>query len=138
MSSRIFFFAMTMATMSVVFIMANTVAAATDDRVRFHDSDQFSEAGPLDKNGTTGGQEKDNGSQTLYCKALASRVSFGAERTGFEPADQLPGHGFSKPALSTTQPPLQLGSPGTEVAPDDASILRFSAAAARRVLGRME
>jgi len=30
----------------------------------------------------------------------------GAERTGFEPADQLPGHGFSKPALSTTQPPL--------------------------------
>ena len=29
-----------------------------------------------------------------------------AERTGFEPADQLPGHGFSKPALSTTQPPL--------------------------------
>ena len=30
-----------------------------------------------------------------------------AERTGFEPADQLPGHGFSKPALSTTQPPLR-------------------------------
>ena len=29
------------------------------------------------------------------------------ERTGFEPADQLPGHGFSKPALSTTQPPLR-------------------------------
>jgi len=22
-----------------------------------------------------------------------------AERTGFEPADQFPGHGFSKPAL---------------------------------------
>ncbi len=30
-----------------------------------------------------------------------------AERTGFEPADQFPGHGFSKPALSTTQPPLR-------------------------------
>lgn len=30
----------------------------------------------------------------------------GAERTGFEPADQFPGHRFSKPALSTTQPPL--------------------------------
>ena len=30
-----------------------------------------------------------------------------AERTGFEPADQFPGHRFSKPALSTTQPPLQ-------------------------------
>ena len=29
-----------------------------------------------------------------------------AERTGFEPADHLRGHGFSKPALSTTQPPL--------------------------------
>ena len=29
-----------------------------------------------------------------------------AERTGFEPADQFPGHRFSKPALSTTQPPL--------------------------------
>ena len=38
--------------------------------------------------------------------ALASRVSFRAERTGFEPADRLPGHRFSKPALSTTQPPL--------------------------------
>ena len=31
-----------------------------------------------------------------------------AERTGFEPADQFPGHRFSKPALSTTQPPLRL------------------------------
>ncbi len=31
-----------------------------------------------------------------------------AERTGFEPADGLPHHRFSKPALSTTQPPLQL------------------------------
>ena len=30
-----------------------------------------------------------------------------AERTGFEPADQFPSHRFSKPALSTTQPPLQ-------------------------------
>jgi hypothetical protein len=29
-----------------------------------------------------------------------------AERTGFEPADQFPGHRFSKPTLSTTQPPL--------------------------------
>ena len=28
------------------------------------------------------------------------------ERTGFEPADPLRDHGFSKPALSTTQPPL--------------------------------
>ena len=30
-----------------------------------------------------------------------------AEATGFEPADLLPGHRFSKPALSTTQPHLQ-------------------------------
>ena len=44
---------------------------------------------------------------------LQKRVTKGcfeqAERTGFEPADQLPGHGFSKPALSTTQPPLRGG-----------------------------
>ena len=35
------------------------------------------------------------------------RLQSRAERTGFEPADQFPGHRFSKPALSTTQPPLQ-------------------------------
>ena len=32
-----------------------------------------------------------------------------AEREGFEPSDQVdPGHGFSKPAHSTTLPPLLL------------------------------
>ena len=62
----------------------------------------------LDKSGTTGGQEKKIGSQVTITKGLASHVSFLAERTGFEPADQLPGHGFSKPALSTTQPPLRI------------------------------
>ena len=38
------------------------------------------------------------------CETLQESL---AERTGFEPADQSPGHRFSKPALSTTQPPLQ-------------------------------
>jgi integrase len=37
------------------------------------------------------------------CKTVRESL---AERTGFEPADQLPGHGFSKPAHSTTLPPL--------------------------------
>src|SRR5262249_45619560 len=38
---------------------------------------------------------------------LAFGAETGAERTGFEPADPLRGHGFSKPALSTAQPPLR-------------------------------
>jgi hypothetical protein len=107
MLSRTFFYAMTMATMTVVVVMATAVVEATDDRVRFHGSGQLSEADDLDKTGTTGGRENNNGPQVLCCKALASRVSFKADRTGFAPAVQLPGHGFSKPALSTTQPPLQ-------------------------------
>ena len=36
----------------------------------------------LDKSGTTGVQEKKNGSQALNTKGLASHVSFAAERTG--------------------------------------------------------
>ena len=62
----------------------------------------------LDKSWTTGRSENNHGSQVPLYQALASRISFTAERTGFEPADQLPGHGFSKPALSTTQPPLRV------------------------------
>jgi hypothetical protein len=65
------------------------------------------EKSSLDKTWTTGVQEKEAGSQVLVFQALASRGSFQTERTGFEPADQFPGHRFSKPALSTTQPPLQ-------------------------------
>lgn len=38
----------------------------------------------LDKSGTTGGQEKKNGSQEPNTKGLASHVSFAAERTGFQ------------------------------------------------------
>ena len=83
MFSRMFFIAMTIATTTVAIVMANTVAGATDNRVRFHESGQFSEADDLDKTGTTGGRENNNGSQVLYYKALANRVSFGAERTGF-------------------------------------------------------
>jgi hypothetical protein len=63
---------------------------------------------PLDKIGTSGGPENEAGSQVPIHTALASRSSFATERTGFEPADQgIPGHRFSKPALSTTQPPLR-------------------------------
>ncbi len=42
----------------------------------------------------------------LESSTYDSRAASRAERTGFEPADQFPGHRFSKPALSTTQPPL--------------------------------
>ena len=84
MLSRTFFYAMTMATMTVVVVVANTVAEATDDRVRFHGSGQLSEVYDLDKTGTTGGRENNNGPQVLYSKALASRVSLKAERTGTE------------------------------------------------------
>ena len=42
----------------------------------------------LDKSGTTGGQEKKNGSQAPNTKGLASHVSFVAERTGF--SESLP------------------------------------------------
>ena len=45
----------------------------------------------------------------LACAMTCQRLrKSSAERTGFEPADQFPGHRFSKPALSTTQPPLQV------------------------------
>jgi hypothetical protein len=47
-------------------------------------------------------------SQTVAEQQLGKSRKERAERTGFEPADQLPGHGFSKPALSTTQPPLPI------------------------------
>ena len=49
MFSRMFFIAMTIATMTVVVIMANTVATAPVDRGRSHDSGQFPEADALDK-----------------------------------------------------------------------------------------
>ena len=46
----------------------------------------------------------------LLCDTQLLTAKSLAERTGFEPADQFPGHRFSKPALSTTQPPLQATS----------------------------
>src|SRR5947207_14530010 len=46
-------------------------------------------------------------SQAACEQALAKGTQGSAERTGFEPADPLRGHGFSKPALSTAQPPLR-------------------------------
>jgi len=42
--------------------------------------------GHRDKTGTTGVQEKANGSQGLVFSALTSRFSFQAEGTGLEPA----------------------------------------------------
>ena len=46
-------------------------------------------------------------SQTVAIQRLATGVKARAERTGFEPAEGVNPHGFSKPALSTTQPPLR-------------------------------
>ena len=60
----------------------------------------------LDKTWTSGDPKNEHGPQILASTVLASRVSLDAERTGFEPAEDLRPHGFSKPALSTTQPPL--------------------------------
>ena len=60
----------------------------------------------LDRTWTSGGPRNDYGSQMLASGVLTSRLSFQTERTGFEPAEDLRPHGFSKPALSTTQPPL--------------------------------
>jgi hypothetical protein len=80
MFSHMFFIAMTIATMTAAVVMANTVAGATDDRVRFHDSGQFSEADDLDKTGTTGGRKKNNGPQVLCYKVL--RAVFLLERRG--------------------------------------------------------
>jgi hypothetical protein len=59
----------------------------------------MSEAGHRDKTGTTGVQEKGDGSQATVFKALASRVSFQAEGTGLEPAAPS-GHHIWKKLLS--------------------------------------
>ncbi len=53
--------------------------------------------------------EKNARHKALIFKNLCRAFSCLAERTGFEPAGQFPDHGFSKPALSTTQPPLRGG-----------------------------
>jgi len=53
-------------------------------------------------------QAHDNQGLVLQSATITHNLqNTSAERTGFEPADQFPGHRFSKPALSTTQPPLQ-------------------------------
>ena len=49
---------------------------------------EVSEVCDLDNSWTTAGQEKENGPQVAILKALASRVSLGAERTGF--SESLP------------------------------------------------
>ena len=51
-----------------------------------------------DKNGTNPIRLDAAITQPLVGQLLGQSPSFPAERTGFEPADQLPGHGFSKPA----------------------------------------
>ncbi len=94
----------------LLFVMAHGVGPLEESaEKRWPAPAHVQAAANRDKTGTTTRPEKTFGSQTLGDQALASRVSFAAERTGFEPADQLPGHGFSKPALSTTQPPLRVG-----------------------------
>ena len=85
-----------------------TGAAATGQGAPIGGGVRFglSQAANLDNSWTFEGHENEHDPQVDTRAPLASRRSFDAERTGFEPADQLPGHRFSKPALSTTQPPL--------------------------------
>ena len=56
-----------------------------------------------------------NGSSQAVVQQQLGKSQFKrAERTGFEPADHLRGHRFSKPALSTTQPPLLIRGISTD------------------------
>ena len=86
-----------------------TGAAATGQGVPIAGGVRFglSQAANLDNSWTFAGHENEHDPQVDTRAPLASRRSFDAERTGFEPADRFPGHRFSKPALSTTQPPLR-------------------------------
>ncbi len=61
-----------------------------------------------DKNGTSGGTQKSNGSQTTYSQEVTSHCSLYAERGGFEPPVPLPGHSISSAAQSATLPPLRV------------------------------
>ncbi len=61
-----------------------------------------------DKNGTSGGAQKKDGSQTPYFQVVASHRSLDAERGGFEPPVPFPGHSISSAAQSATLPPLRL------------------------------
>jgi len=47
-----------------------------------------------DKKGTSGGQEKEDGSQVAVVSALTSRFSLTAEGTGVEPATGFPASDF--------------------------------------------
>jgi hypothetical protein len=62
-----------------------------------------------DKTGTNPSTQNEAGSQMVVSQPLTSRQSSKAERTGFEPAVGLRLHRFSKPAHSTTLPPLPVG-----------------------------
>ena len=86
-----------------------TGAAATGQRVPIAGGVRFGfpQAANLDNSWTFEGHENEHDPQVDTSRPLASRRFLEAERTGFEPADQFPGHRFSKPALSTTQPPLR-------------------------------
>ena len=74
-----------MLTISICYLMF--VPITVDNERDLEERGFNQEVANRDKSGTKGGQEKTSGSQVVIDKLLASRVSFGAERTGFEPAD---------------------------------------------------
>ena len=78
MFSHWFDFITTLAAFVTVSTATSSFAERNVDRVRGEVSGVFN----LDKSWTSGGEENKNGSQVATLKALASRVSLGAERTG--------------------------------------------------------
>jgi hypothetical protein len=75
-----------MFTISICYLMFTAITVNYECNPAERGFDQ--EVGDRDKSGTNGWQEKTSGPQVVIDKLLASRVSFGAERTGFEPADR--------------------------------------------------
>ena len=102
----------TMLTVMILALSAHAVhaAAGTIEDTSAHVPAGLRKDGDLDKSWTSACPENEHGPQMPISEALASRGSFHAERTGFEPVEELiTPHRFSKPAHSTTLPPLQRG-----------------------------
>lgn len=83
-------FLTTAAIVTIMLIAATSTCAIQCSAINYPGPGRLAESEVLDrdKTGTTGGQKKKNDSQVANSEALASRVSFGAERTGF--SESLP------------------------------------------------
>ena len=68
----------------IVMLVATATGAAASDIGFLTDTNGWCVS--RDKKGTSGGQEKEHGSQVAGVSALTSRFSFAAEGTGVEPA----------------------------------------------------